>query len=203
MKHQANPATCIAWRHPRPVGAEGRCIGRTDLAVDRRKAKRLAHRIRQAARAQGWPREVYTAPLARCAQVGRQLKRWGWRHHIDAALLEMDFGRWDGQAWSHISQGEVDTWCAHFLDHAPGGGEPLRALFARVATWRAQTSAPASVHISGNHADQQPRLVVAHAGWMLAHRWLDTHATLPDTAEQWPAPPPYGTPWQMVADHGR
>ena len=23
----------IAWRHPRPVGAEGRCIGRTDLPV--------------------------------------------------------------------------------------------------------------------------------------------------------------------------
>lgn len=203
MKPQAHPAICIAWRHPRPVGAEGRCIGRTDLAVDRRKAKRLAHRIRQAARAHGWQQEVYTSPLARCAQVGRQLKRWGWRHHIDLALQEMDFGRWDGQAWSRISRDEVDTWCAHFLDHAPGGGESLRGLFARVATWRVQTSAPASAQISVQDAEPQPRLVVAHAGWMLAHRWLDTHATLPNTAAQWPAPPPYGTPWQMGADHGR
>ena len=42
--------TLSVWRHPQPVGAAGRCIGHTDLPVDARKAKRLAHRIRQAAR---------------------------------------------------------------------------------------------------------------------------------------------------------
>ena len=30
------------WRHPRPTGHEGRCIGRTDVPVDPRKARRLA-----------------------------------------------------------------------------------------------------------------------------------------------------------------
>ena len=93
----------IAWRHPRPIGAEGRCIGRTNLSVDRRKVKRLAHRIRQAARQQGWPRVVHSSSLQRCAAVGRQLRRWGWQHHINDSLLEMDFGTWDGQAWDHIA----------------------------------------------------------------------------------------------------
>lgn len=186
MTVRATLVSCCAWRHPQPVGAKGRCIGQTDLALDRRKAKRLAHRIRQAARTHGWPHEVYTSPLQRCALVGQQLKRWGWRHHVDTMLLEMDFGAWDGQSWSNISHEDIDAWCGHFLDHAPGGGESLLALFERVAAWRAQTPA----HL--------PRLVVAHAGWMQAHRWLDTHAALPDTAAQWPAPPPYGTQWRMI-----
>lgn len=97
----------------------------------------------------------------------------------------MDFGAWDGQRWDHIRQQEVDTWCAHFLDHAPGGGETLRQLFLRVSEWRQQ------------HVAHRPRLVVAHAGWMLAHRWLDTHADLPQQAAQWPQPPAYGERWPL------
>ncbi|RZL33467.1 MAG: fructose-2,6-bisphosphatase, partial [Rubrivivax sp.] len=94
------PAFTI-WRHPKPRGAEGRCIGgRTDLAVDPRKAKRLAHRIRANARRHALPREVVTSPLARAADVGRWLKRWGFRWRVDAALAEMDFGAWDGRGWS-------------------------------------------------------------------------------------------------------
>ena len=62
-----------AWRHPRPDGVAGRCIGHTDVPVDRRRAKRLAHRIRCAARREGWPKGVWTSPLRRCADVGRWL----------------------------------------------------------------------------------------------------------------------------------
>lgn len=177
------PWVC-AWRHPQPIGAQGRCIGQTDLAVDRRKAKRLAHRIRRMARRQGWPRVVHTSPLQRCAAVGRQLRQWGWRHHVDAALLEMDFGAWDGQAWSAIAHAEVDAWCERFAHHAPGGGEPLVCMLARVAAW------PPKPHA-------MPTLVVAHAGWMLSRQWLLTHPHPPLHASQWPRPPAYGTCWQL------
>jgi len=100
------------WRHPRAKGAADRCIGRTDLDVDPRRAKRLAHRIRRAARQYGLPRRVLTSPLRRCAAVGQWLRRWGWRHERLPALLEMDFGRWDGRAWSQIAREEIDAWCA-------------------------------------------------------------------------------------------
>ena len=33
------------WRHPKPIAAKDLCFGQTDLAVDRRKLKRLANRI--------------------------------------------------------------------------------------------------------------------------------------------------------------
>lgn len=186
----------IAWRHPRPIGAEGRCIGRTDLAVDRRKAKRLAHRIRQAARQHGWPRVVHSSSLQRCAAVGRQLRRWGWRHHIDDGLLEMDFGAWDGLSWPHIAQAEVDAWCQDFAHHAPGGGESLNTMLQRVV---------ASLHRLSALADppkcsaSSPVLIVAHAGWVLSARWVAQHAAAPVEPSQWPSSPRYGERCTLAA----
>ncbi|MFN3887486.1 MAG: histidine phosphatase family protein [Aquabacterium sp.] len=187
---QGLSAWVMAWRHPQPMGAAGRCIGRTDLPVDRRKARRLAHRIRQAARRHGWPRVVHTSSLQRCALVGRQLRRWGWQHVVDDDLIEASFGAWDGRPWAQIPWGEVDAWCADFAGHAPGGGECLRDVMARVAAWPEAEASPTGL-------PAPPRLVVAHAGWMLARRWLLTHPDLPARAADWPRPPAYGTCWSL------
>ncbi|RTL29702.1 MAG: hypothetical protein EKK47_12435 [Burkholderiales bacterium] len=183
--------TCWAWRHPEPIGHAGRCIGRTDLPVDRRKAKRLAHRIRQHARREGLARVVHTSPLQRCALVGRMLRSWGWRHHVHTALMEMDFGRWDGLPWASIPQSEVDAWCDDFLSARPGGGECLGDVFARVQSWRS------TMRASGH---PQPCIVVAHAGWMLTAQWLFTRSDRPSQPTQWPASPPYGACWCLSSD---
>ncbi|RZL08658.1 MAG: fructose-2,6-bisphosphatase [Rubrivivax sp.] len=184
----SNPGLHL-WRHPRPVGAQGRCIGgSTDLPVDPRKAKRLARRIQAAARRHRWPRHVWTSPLRRCADVGRWLRRWGWRHTIDPALAEMHFGCWDGQPWSLIGQAAVDDWCARFDTHEPGGGESLALFLARVARW-----APPDRTL--------PAILVGHGGWMVARRWLQTHGPLvPTHAAQWPPSPAYGQCWHIDGD---
>lgn len=161
------------WRHPKPVGAAGRCIGRTDLPVDPRRARRLAHRIRQVARREGLPREIASSPLQRCADVARWLRRWGWRHHVDARLLELDFGAWDGQPWTAIAHAEVAAWEADFTHHAPGGGESLHQMRVRVRGYLAEQD-PAG----------PPRLIVAHAGWISALALLDAPAL---AAVNWPA----------------
>jgi alpha-ribazole phosphatase len=165
------------WRHPKPIGAAGRCIGRTDLPVDPRRAKRLAHRIRQHARRHGLPHAVVTSPLRRCADVGRWLRRWGWRHERDARLIELDFGTWDGRRWRDIAWDEVRAWEADFMDHAPGGGESLRALRGRVEAVLADRC---------EQGDQDwPVLAVGHAGWINA---LRTREAAVLGAQDWPAP---------------
>lgn len=177
----ANPALWI-WRHPKPVGAAGRCIGRTDLAVDPRRAKRLAHRIRAVARRHGLPREILTSPLQRGAEVGRWLRRWGWQHRVDGGLIEFDFGAWDGRSWRDIAPNEVAAWEADFVGHAPGGGESLAELAERVLAWQA-----------GAQGRGVPVLAVGHAGWINALRVLVLRGRIAGlTPTDWPAPVPYG-----------
>lgn len=167
------------WRHPRPDGVAGRCIGQTDVAVHWRRAKRLAHQVRQQARRHQLPRVVWTSPLQRCAAVGQWLARWGWLHRLDARLLELDFGAWDGQPWASIPHSAVAAWEADFLQHAPGGAEALVALMARCQAFITERAAEASPAV----------LLVAHAGWINASGLRDVQ---PVTAAQWPAAPHYG-----------
>jgi alpha-ribazole phosphatase len=166
----------LIWRHPRVAGARGRCIGRSDPAVDRRRAKRLAHRVRALARREHLAREVWTSPQARCRAVGQWLRRWGFVHHVDADLRELDFGTWEGRAWTEIDPHEVATWEADFLHHAPGGGEPLAQLLQRVRRFADARSGPC--------------LVIGHAGWINALRCLDAGVT--PRAADWPAALPHG-----------
>ncbi|NUZ07374.1 histidine phosphatase family protein [Piscinibacter koreensis] len=176
----------LAWRHPRAEGAEGRCIGRTDLPVDRRRAKRLAHRIRAAARRRGLPRIVVTSPLQRSVVVGRILARWGWVHRLDVALGELDFGRWDGLRWNDVPRAEFDAWCAAFGSHAPGGGESVDALLLRVRAFD-----PGSA-----------RILVTHGGWLSAAAWLQ-HGSGAPLSDRWPPAPKHATcnevplPWPL------
>jgi len=165
------------WRHPRPKAVEGLCIGRTDVPVDRRKSKRLAHRIRRFARREGLPRVVVTSPLRRGAEVGAWLASWGWRHHVDVRLIELDFGDWDGRPWQEIPATEIGAWCDAFEHHAPGGGEAVALLLARCAAFIAET--PASC-------------VVGHAGWISAARWLSQPAGAAPRAANWPPAAAYG-----------
>jgi alpha-ribazole phosphatase len=167
------------WRHPSARGAAGRCIGRTDLLVDPRKAKRLAHRIRQQARRHRLPRLVWTSPLQRARAVGAWLRNWGWQCRVDARLAELDFGRWDGRRWDEVPWAEVESWQADLLHHAAGGGESLASLAARVQDFVA--AAPSG-----------PLLLVGHGGWINALLHVEPGARqLP--GRHWPAPPRHGT----------
>ena len=168
------------WRHPRPREVAGRCIGVTDVAVDRRKSKRLAHRIRAWARRHGGPRIVVTSGLRRGADVGRWLARWGWHHRVDARLSELDFGAWEGRRWDAIGAAPVAAWCAQFEGYAPGGGESVAALLARCAAFIADPAHGCAV------------CIVGHAGWISAALYLRQPDPGGAQAGSWPAAVGYG-----------
>ena len=185
--------TVCLWRHPRPEQATGRCIGRrTDLRVDPRRAKRLAHRVRAQARREGGPHEVWTSSLRRAADVGRWLARWGWAHRIDDRLAELDFGQWDGRSWDDIGAEQVDAWCRDFAGHPPGGGEAVAALMVRCAVWL------------GDRRQGGGRVyLVGHAGWINAARLLQERSVgdAPPASLQpsdWPPALAYGAALQLV-----
>lgn len=168
------------WRHPPARGASGRCIGSTDLPVDHRKAKRLAHHIRRMARQEQLPRVVHVSTLARSRDVGLWLRRWGWQVVVDASLCELDFGRWDGQPWTAVPWAEVEAWQDDLLHHAPGGGESLSRLAQRVEQFVAA------------HAADTNCLLVSHGGWINALMHVP-HGLALLSATAWPAPPRHGS----------
>ena len=173
----------IVWRHPRPQGVEGRCIGQVDVPVDRRKAKRLAHRIRHYARRERLFEQqapvIWTSPLRRSFDVGRVLRSWGWVQRVDARLSELNFGGWDGQAWSQIAKEDIDAWCDNFADARPGEGESVSQLLARCGEF-----------LSARQSELQPQpwcCLVGHAGWISSLMWIrKCHKSMP-TATDWPA----------------
>jgi alpha-ribazole phosphatase len=167
----------LFWRHPKPRGAVGLCLGQTDLRCDPRKTKRLARRIQVRARRLGLPKLVITSPLQRCAGVGQWLKRWGWQHRIDAQLLEMNFGTWDGRPWSEIDRSAIDAWCDNFPHYRPGAGECLADILARASAWQSPS----------------PCMVVTHGGWLQARQWVRAHPLQMPAAKDWQPAPSYNS----------
>lgn len=141
----------ILWliRHPPVAAPPGLCYGR--LAVPLREpaaavVDRMTERLPTLA-------ALRTSPAARCRAVAERLGRQlGLAPVEDARWQELDFGAWEGRAWSSLPRAEIDRWAEDHWNLAPPGGETYRALFERVA------EAVAALGDGGDVA------VVSHAG---------------------------------------
>ena len=141
----------LVARHPRPLVGSRICYGRTDV--------KLAEPAEQGAAAllaaAGEPVErIVSSPLSRAWLVAQAVAReTGAPVHADDRLAEMDFGRWENQAWSAIPRAEIDAWAADPLRYRPGGSENVEAMMRRVRrAWTGVASSEANT------------LVVTHAG---------------------------------------
>ncbi len=166
------------WRHPKPIAANGFCIGQTDISVDKRKIKRLANKIQRFVRLHQLPKVIWVSPLQRSLKVGEILASHGFRYHVAPELAEINFGNWDGQPWAQIPKQEIDDWCDHFADFAPKGGESLQQLFNRVENWLNEMEA--------QNSGQNPILAVGHAGWINAASMIVAVQEVPKKATDWP-----------------
>lgn len=115
----------ILARHPPADVAPGRCYGRLDLGLaNPADAARLANRILPYR-----PVAVWSSPARRCRLVAEAL---GGPTRLDARLLELNFGDWEGVPWHDVPRPALDAWAADPLGFAAPGGETGAALLARV-----------------------------------------------------------------------
>ncbi|MDN5566517.1 MAG: histidine phosphatase family protein, partial [Psychrobacter sp.] len=167
--------TLYAWRHPKPLAAYGVCLGQTDMAVDARKLKRLAHQIQRYARVHQLPKVIWVSPLQRSQKVGRLLTQFGFECHTATELSELNFGAWDGLYWTQIAKHEIDAWCDNFATFAPDNGESLQQLFNRVEGW-----------LTARALENSAILAVGHAGWINAAKMITNGQEVPNRAIDWP-----------------
>ena len=145
----------LTARHPRPRVGSRICYGRLNVALAEPAATGAAALLAAILAAGDGPVErIITSPLSRAQDVARAVAaQTGATLHTDDRLAEMDFGAWEGQAWSVIPRAEIDAWAADPLRYRPGGGEAVADVLLRVR--RAWTGIASSADTT---------LLVTHAG---------------------------------------
>jgi len=127
----------ILIRHPAVAVATGICYGASDVplaAAPHIEIARLADRLTTLC--EGRSVQFHASTLSRCTAIATPLARhFEAVLQTDARLRELDFGRWEMQAWDAIPRAELDTW-ADDVEHAcTHGGESVSALAGRVQSW--------------------------------------------------------------------
>jgi len=141
-------------RHPRPDGVQGVCYGRQDVRIA---ADALAHSLasvrahldtRTLAQA-----DFFSSPATRCVQLASALA--APREPLLAdALLEMNFGSWEGLKWDDVPRDQLDAWAEDVWAYRPGGAESAAMVAQRWLHWLGR--------LAGSGIDTA--VVVTHAG---------------------------------------
>jgi probable phosphoglycerate mutase len=121
-------------RHGRTAwNKAGRIQGRTDIPLD----DETVSELRSLALPDGFSKDALVAsPLLRARQTAELVGRVSLT--IEDALLEMDWGDWEGQAGADLRRDpnsgyvDIDQWGWEFR---PPNGEALRDLRTRVQVW--------------------------------------------------------------------
>lgn len=162
------PLTLYLVRHGVIEGADGRCIGQTDLSLAPGACDALARL------ADGWPSprppRLVCSDLARARESAEVLaKVWGHSGPVptDARLREMDFGEWDGRLWAEMERDDTQAFGAWMADWQTGrvpGGEGFGDVVARVTEWLREEAAGGGEIVVVAHAGSIRALLVQALG---------------------------------------
>jgi probable phosphoglycerate mutase len=150
-------------RHgPTAWNAEGRIQGRADIPLCANGAAALRGLTLPAAVA-GWT--ALCSPLSRCRQTAALL---GLDPAIEPALLEMDWGVYEGQRLADLRAAGGAAFAAaeaRGLDFEPPGGESPRRVQARLAPLLARIAATGAPVLAITHRGVIRALHAAARGW--------------------------------------
>lgn len=189
------PLRLMLLRHAPVLGlAPGVCYGALDLPAEEPATAAAARAIAPQLPAST---PLWTSSRQRTRALGAAIARLRpdlRPPQADPRLDEMDFGAWEGQAWSALPASAFDAWMADFAHHRVGGGESVAQLLARVAQALAALAAgPCPDPGPGRQAGDGPAidaLWITHAGVIRAvHHLLAEGGRLPAAASAWPSLP--------------
>ncbi|WP_343866411.1 histidine phosphatase family protein [Caenispirillum bisanense] len=101
---------------------------------------------------------VVTSPLARCRATAAALGLEP-ADAVEPALVEQDFGRWQGRCWNDLPTADTDPFWQAPSTARPPGGESFADVVARLR--------PAVAALAERHAGRDI-IAVAHAGTIRA-----------------------------------
>lgn len=136
-------------RHTTPAVEKGICYGQTDLnvaATFENEAKTVHEQVLYDA-----DTKIYSSPLVRCSKLA---KTFGSKIEYDNRLMELNFGKWEMQAWNDIPADEMNPWMNNFVTTPVPQGESYTMLQERM------------IHFFKSLLDNpvEKSIVIAHAG---------------------------------------
>jgi alpha-ribazole phosphatase len=122
-------------RHPPPIGVDGLCYGRLDVAVDERAIgetadsvfAQLSSKVLQSAC-------IYSSPASRCMGLARRIAAPREPASTED-LSEMNFGDWQGSRWDSMAREKIDAWAKDAWGYRPGDGESAEMVATRWERW--------------------------------------------------------------------
>ncbi len=140
----------VLIRHTRPDVADNTCYGITDLTL----ADSFDAEAGDVIAGLDGGDVLVTSPLQRCTQLAEKIgDAFNLRPNIDQRVREMDFGTWEGLAWSELPRNELDQWAQNFLHARPHGGDSVAMLRERTLAALAEY-----------HERRQRFIIVTHSG---------------------------------------
>lgn len=155
-------------RHPQPDISPGTCYGRMDVPLRtgwQSEAQALKHwlNLHLSGKADFWH-----SPLQRTAQLANYLSA---HSKGDRALMELDFGLWEGRLWQDIPRSEIECWNDDLVCAAPYQGESLQQMAERLSVWwhsRKEESSDSDNLVVITHSGVIKVLVALLCQWPLA-----------------------------------
>jgi alpha-ribazole phosphatase len=122
-------------RHPPPIGVDGLCYGRLDVAVEKHAIgetvdsvfAQIPSQVLESAR-------IYSSPASRCMGLARRIAA-PRAPATTEDLSEMNFGDWQGSRWDSIAREKIDAWAKDAWGYRPGGGESAEMVAMRWERW--------------------------------------------------------------------
>ena len=152
-------------RHTAVAVPPGICYGRSDVPL-RESPALYAASLRSRLPAQV---RIVSSPLSRC----RLLAEAFGQVELDARFAEMDFGDWEGQAFSALPRDAIDAWAQAPLDFAMPGGESGARVIVRVLAALDELLARDEDAIIVSHGGPL-RIIVGHLTGLPREEWLQT-----------------------------
>jgi alpha-ribazole phosphatase len=151
-------------RHPPPIGTDGLCYGRLDVAVTPQAIEDAADAVLAQIPSETLEgARIYCSPSSRCVELARRIA--SPREPTPAEdLMEMNFGQWQGLAWDDVPREEIDAWAKDVWRYRPGGGESAEMVADRWQRWLAQLPRNNGVTNDGGSNDGGSVVAVTHAG---------------------------------------
>ena len=133
--------TLNVWllRHAQVPGSADYCMGRCDWPADPIATSTAAQQFAATWFEQGaarWPTLWYCSPAARCQQLARAVQRCLAPELIEwvttESLVERNYGRWEGRAWTTLHESAYSAWARDPTHFQPPEGESAWQLKLRI-----------------------------------------------------------------------